>query len=76
LREWRLYNAGHTREVTGLETRSNNRPYLIKRIVGALQTGGHGSDSAPGETAPASAAAPKAKAGRYSSASPTARRSA
>jgi hypothetical protein len=25
------------REVTGLETKSNNRPYLIKRIVHALQ---------------------------------------
>jgi hypothetical protein len=32
------------REVTGLETRSNNRPYLIKRIVDALQAGANGTE--------------------------------
>ena len=35
------------REVTGLETRSNNRPYLIKRIVHALQAGVQETPEAP-----------------------------
>jgi hypothetical protein len=35
------------REVTGLETRSNNRPYLIKRIVHALQAGAQETPEAP-----------------------------
>ena len=39
------------REVTGLETKSNNRPYLIKRIVHALQ--------ARAESAPSAAEVPQ-----------------
>lgn len=48
------------REVTGLETRSNNRPYLIKRIVQALQAATEGvpqGPAAPAAIAPAEAAA-------------------
>jgi len=49
------------REVTGLETRSNNRPYLIKRIVHALQARAEGVPDAavaPDEVATQKAAAP------------------
>lgn len=45
------------REVTGLETRSNNRPYLIKRIVHALQARTEGEPDAAVAN-PTEAAAP------------------
>ena len=49
------------REVTGMETRSNNRPYLIKRIVHALQAAAEGvpeTPAAPAAIIPAENAAP------------------
>lgn len=46
------------REVTGLETKSNNRPYLIKRVVHALQAKAAGVKPAAVESAPP---APKAE---------------
>jgi len=49
------------REVTGLETKSNNRPYLIKRIVHALQARAESVPAAaevPHEVAETKAAAP------------------
>jgi hypothetical protein len=49
------------REVTGLETKSNNRPYLIKRIVHALQARAESAPAAvevPREVAETKAAAP------------------
>ena len=66
------------REVTGLETRSNNRPYLMKRIVQALQARAEGvpdaaaappttnavEAAAPAGTKKATAAAPKVKGTR------------
>jgi hypothetical protein len=50
------------REVTGLETRSNNRPYLIKRIFHALQARADSVPDAaavPPEVAASNVAAPK-----------------
>lgn len=49
------------REVTGMETRSNNRPYLIKRIFNALQAQAGGvaeTTAAPAPTITGEAAAP------------------
>lgn len=49
------------REVTGMETRSNNRPYLIKRVVHALQAAAEGVPATPTAQAaiiPAEAAVP------------------
>jgi hypothetical protein len=49
------------RDVTGLETKSNNRPYLIKRIVHALQARAESAPTAaevPQEVAKTKATAP------------------
>lgn len=52
------------REVTGLETRSNNRPYLVKRIVHALQAGAHDATKAPAAPSTAAGAGASAPARR------------
>jgi hypothetical protein len=51
------------REVTGVETRSNNRPYLVKRIVHALQARTEGEPDAAAAPPTISAVEAAASAG-------------
>ncbi|MBN1773595.1 MAG: DUF2924 domain-containing protein [Deltaproteobacteria bacterium] len=64
------------REVIGLETRSNNRPYLIKRVVHALQARAGGVIEATAAPTAAGATDATLPAARAAKAAPTKKKEA